>query len=163
MNYSPSKRKIAAVDTFANVTYSLGVGAALDYWSGLRGWGIAASRSYATVFNAATGGIYGWWREKIYKMTGTGEDSHWLRKVFAEIAAVDTFAIPAYSSFVAFGSFVSEGQANWDSVRHGAFNIALVSPIVGPTFGWYSNWLRSLFGIKSAAEGAYSEIVEQRN
>ena len=64
-----NKSKAFSIDTAANVSYSLAVGAALDYAAGLNLSGIIASRTSATGINILTGGVYGWLREKTYKIT----------------------------------------------------------------------------------------------
>ena len=45
------KKKVGLVDTGGNITYSLIVGSALDYASGLGPTGILASRAYAKAIN----------------------------------------------------------------------------------------------------------------
>jgi len=77
------------------------------------------------------------------------------RKTTIDLTAFNTFQIPIYAIAVAIGSFVSEGEINLEKIENGARNLAVFSPLVGPTLGWYMDWCRKLFGIKSAVEGAY--------
>lgn len=151
----PSKKKIAAVDTFGNITYSLIVGAALDCSAGLSCAGIAASRASATLLNAATGGLYGWWREPAYRVTQTTKESGKVRKTLVDLLAFNTFQVPVYAVSVVIGSLISEGKVDWDKVQDGSTYLATISPFIGPTMGWYMDGFRRLFGVKPAAEGAY--------
>ena len=150
-----SVRKIAAVDIGGNITYGLVVGAMLDYSAGLNAAGILASRTYATAMNSVVGGPYGWWREKAFKITNTNEESGKVRKTLVDLLAFNSFQVPMYATAIAVGSLISEGSIDWEKVRDGATNLAVISPLIGPTMGWYLDGFRRLFGIKSAAEGAY--------
>ncbi|MBW2999674.1 L-alanine exporter AlaE [Candidatus Woesearchaeota archaeon] len=151
----PSKRKIAAVDTGGNVTYSLIVGSILDYCAGLDVVGILVSRGYATAVNSVTGGPYGWWRERVFKATKTKEKSGKIRKTLADLLAFNTFQVPIYATALTVASLVSEGKVDWEKVRDGATYLATISPLIAPTMGWYMDGFRKVFGVKSAAEGAY--------
>ena len=153
----PSARKIAIVDTAGNITYSLLVGIPLDCSAGLNCTGVAASRATATAINSVTGGPYGWWREKTYQVTRTTEESGKARKTLVDLLAFNTFQVPIYATALAIGSLVSEGTIDTEKVMDGARNLAIISPLVGPTMGWYMDWFRGLFGVKSAAEGAYKK------
>ena len=145
----------AAVDIGGNVTYSLVIGGALDYLSGLNLTGIIASRMSATGMNAITGGPYGWWRERVYRSTKTTKNSCKVRKTFADLLAFNIFQIPIYGVAIVIGSLISEGRVNWEKVRYGTTYLATISPLIGPTMGYYMDIFRKLFGVKSAAEGSY--------
>ncbi len=146
--------KESIVDTMGSVTYPLIVGTALDYASGLRGWGLVASRAYATGINIPTGGLYGKWRNTVFRTTRTIENSGKLKKSIADLVAFNSFQIPLYSSVIAVGSLVSEGEVDWNKVARGAEYLAIFSPLVGPTLGWYMDGLRKAFKLKSAPEKA---------
>ncbi|MDD5253985.1 MAG: L-alanine exporter AlaE [Candidatus Nanoarchaeia archaeon] len=152
-----STRKIAAVDTAGNITYSLVVGSVLDYWTGLNLAGIIASRASATAMNSVTGGPYGWWREKAFKIAKTSEESGRLRKTLVDLLAFNTFQVPIYAAAITIGSLFSEGKVDMEKVQNGATYLATISPFIGPTLGWYMDGCRKLFGVKSAAEGAYKK------
>lgn len=154
-NKSPSAKKVAIVDTAGNVTCSLILGGILDYCAGLNLTGIVASRASATAINTVTGGPYGWWREKTFKVTKTTENSRRVRKTLADLLAFNTFQVPVYAAAVAIGSFASEGKVDFDKVAHGATYLAAVSPFIGPILGLFMDGFRKVFGVKSAAEGAY--------
>lgn len=151
----PSTTKIASVDVAGNVCYSLIVGGALDYSAGLNLLGIIVSRISGTVTNAITGGPYGWWREKSFEITGTEEESSRARKTLADLLAFNTFQVPLYADMVAIGSYVSEGRVDMEKVENGAKYLATISPFIGPTMGYFIDAFRRVFGVKTAAQGAY--------
>lgn len=152
-----SARKVAVVDTAGNITYSLIAGSILDYCAGLNLSGIVASRASATAINSVTGGPYGYWREKVFKTTRTNEKSGKIRKTLVDLLAFNTFQVPIYATAVAIGSLVSEGKIDMEKVQNGALYLATISPFIGPTLGWYMDGCRKIFGVKSAAEGAYKK------
>lgn len=156
----PSKKKIAIVDTLGNVTYSLIVGGALDYWSGLDLKGIAGSRASATAMNSFTGGAYGWWREKFFNWTKTKPEHNKIRKTAVDLLAFNTFQIPIYGTGVAIGSLFQDGYVDLEKVIDGMEHLATISPLIGPTMGLYMDGFRKLFGIKPAVNGAYKKIKE---
>ncbi len=149
--------KIGLVDTLGNVSYSLGTGALLDTAAGLDLPGVIASRTTATAMNSVTGGPYGFWREKMYKWTNTNKDSSKLRKTLTDLLAFNTFQVPIYAIAVAAGSLASDGEIDYEKVANGARNLALISPLIGPTMGMWMDFLRKRFNVKSAAEGAYEK------
>jgi hypothetical protein len=155
----PSPRKVWAVDTAATVIYSIASGSAFDYASGLDLTGIIASRATGIVFNAVTGGPYGWWREKVYKITGTKEDSGKIRKFLAEMLATNTFQTPTYCIMIAVGSLVSEGYVDFEKIKNGMIYVTAFSPLLCTTIGWFIDKFRRLFGISPAAKGAYKKKV----
>lgn len=143
-------------DTLGNMTASIAIGAPLDYVSGLHSaMGIVASRASATGLNAVTGGPYGWWREQVYRATGTRKESGWFRKGIADLIAFNTFQVPIYGAAVAVGSLCSEGRVDLDKVGMGMKNLAMMSPLVAPTMGLIMSGFRKMFGVKSVSEGAY--------
>ena len=154
----PSAKKIAIVDTLGNITYSLIVGSALDYSAGLRLKGIIGSRATATAINSVTGGPYGWWREKMFKWTNTKSNSNKVRKYLVDLLAFNTFQIPVYATALSIGT-LTEGEYDFQRVVEGVKNLVIISPVIGPTMGWYMDGFRWLFGIKSAAKGAYKENI----
>ena len=148
-------RKITLVDTIGNISYPLITGSILDYYVGLNFIGIVASRASATVMNSITGGPYGLWREKTFKLTKTNKKSRKIRKMLVDILAFNTFQTPIYAVSVAIGSLVSEGNLDMEKVQDGMTYIIKISPFIGPTLGWYMDFCRKLFGLKCASEGAY--------
>ena len=149
-----SKGKEGWIDTLGNTTYPLVVGGMLDYASGLRGWGIAASRAYAMGINVPTGALYGKWRNKLFNATKTNKESSKLRQGLVDLLAFNTFQVPIYATAIAIGSLLSEGKVDLEKVRDGAGYLAMASPLIGPTMGWYMDKLRKVFKLKSAPEKA---------
>ena len=147
-----TKEKI--VDTIGGVTYSLIVGSMLDYSSDLDIKGIIASRTSATGMTFLTSAPYGMWRNFVFKTAKTNDSSGNLRKTLTDLLAFNTFQAPIYATAVAIGSLVSEGRIDWEKVRVGSLHIAVISPLIAPTFGWYMDRIRKAFSIKSATEQA---------
>ena len=145
---------VGVVDTIANVTYSLVVGSLTDYFAGLNLAGILTSRATGTVVNALTGRQYCWWREKAFAVTSTNQDSRAIRKTLVDLCAFNTFQVPLYAGIVAFGSYISEGRMDLEKACVGGEYLVMISPVVGPTIGWYIDLCRAIFGIKTAAQGA---------
>ena len=145
-------RKEKIVDTFSNITYSLVVGSVLDYSAGLRGLGIVTSRASATGINTATGALYGMWRNYLYRTTHTTEESSRIQKCLVDWLALTTFQLPVYCTAIAVGSLCSEGNVNWNKIQNGATYLLEISPLIGPTLGWYQDFCRRQWGLKSAAK-----------
>ncbi len=150
-----SAKRIVVVDTFSNVTYSLGLGATIDYRAGLNLLGIIASRSFGTGANILFSGPYGWWRETVYRATGTTEESFWLKRAIPDFIAFNTFQTPIYGAVVALSSLVSDGYVDLDKAISGTRELATISPIIAPTLGLYMDCIRRLCGVRTAAQGAY--------
>ncbi|PIN90812.1 hypothetical protein COU60_00525 [Candidatus Pacearchaeota archaeon CG10_big_fil_rev_8_21_14_0_10_34_76] len=152
------------VDTLGLVSYSLVVGAGMDYSAGLRGFGILASRAYGTAINFPTGAPYGKWRNFVYKKGKTTDKSSRFRKGVTELVAFNTFQVPLYATVIAVGSLASnlasngELKVDMENVLSGAKHLAMVSPLIGPTLGWYTEGLRKLFGLKSAPRKARESL-----
>ncbi len=142
------------IDTISNVTYSLVAGIILDYSSGLDARGILASRASATVINSATGGLYGTWRDFVFRITRTTKESGHIKKTIADLIAFNTFQVPVYALALTIGSLVQDEDIDYEKVLTGCRNLAIISPLIGPTLGWYMNRIRNLFGIKTPAERA---------
>ena len=154
-NIFHGKGKVGLVDTFGNVTYSLITGSILDYSAGLDLSGIMASRTSATGINTITGGLYGWWRENIFQVAKTNEESNKVKKWLTDLIAFNTFQVPIYALAVSLGSLFSEGRIDLEKVKDGAEHLAIISPLIGPTMGWYMDGFRKVFDIEPAAKGTY--------
>ena len=152
----PKKGLESYVDTGGTVSYSLVVGALLDYAAGQNLSGIATSRGSATVLNLVTGAPYGKWRNWMYRITKTTDKSSKRRQYFTDLLAFNTFQVPIYAIAASSGTLVSEGHIDLNKVWHGSLYLATISPFIGPTRGWYMDRLRKLFKLKSAPEKAYS-------
>jgi hypothetical protein len=152
-----SSKKTVLVDTAGNITYSLITGTLLDLSAGLDFYGIITSRATGTAINSVTGGAYGWWREQAYRITNTNNANGKIRKTIVDLLAFNTFQVPVYATSVAIGSLVSEGKVDWEKVKDGTAYLVTISPFIAPTMGWYMDWFRKLFGVKSAAETAYKK------
>lgn len=177
---SKSWTKEKVVYTMANISYSLITGTALDFYSGLSPFGVLCSRTYATGINSLTGALYENWRNYVFRKKdkilnskpiqylkemisktrlGKLAEKNWIRKtinatpnIAADLFAFNTMQVPIYASAIALGTFISEGKINWESVQNGAENLAKISPIIGPTMGWYNDRFRKFFGVQTAEE-----------
>jgi hypothetical protein len=147
------KDKETQVDTFSKVTYSLVTGILFDYFgAGYRGMEIFWSRTSATGINTVTGHPYQKWREGWYRLTKTKEESSKLRKGLVELGAFNTFETYVYGTALCIGSLASGGRIDFEKVREGMLGLIYLSPIIGPTLGWYMDGIRKIFGIRTAAE-----------
>ena len=143
-------------DTISTQSYPLVVGAAIDYWSGVRGLGLLASRGYAAGINLPTGAPYGKWRNFVYRTAGVKEDSFWVKKSCADLVAFNTFQVPLYATVTGIGVFCS-GDPTFEKVYHGAVDgarhLAMLSPIIAPTMGLWMDFLRTkVFKTESASQ-----------
>lgn len=115
---------------------------------------MVASRLYSIAANTSTGALYGMWRNLIFKATKTTDKSKNIRKYLIDLISFNTFQVPVYATAVGVASLISEGHVDMEKVGHGAAYIAAISPLIGPTMGWYMDKLRKVFGVKSAPEKA---------
>ena len=148
-------KRAALADIVGNNLYGLVVGGSLDYLAGLDAEGILASRFSGTIVNTVSGVPYGWWREKTFQITRTDESHGKVRQTLVDLLAFNTFQTPLYAILVGIGSKVSEGNINWDKMGNGALYLAMISPLIGPTMGWFMDGVRKIFRAKTAAEGNY--------
>lgn len=88
-------------------------------------------------------------------MTGTCQEGGAVRRNLVDLCAFNTFQVPLYLGIVAFGSYISEGKMDFEKACAGGEYLVMISPIIGPTLGWYTDWCRTIFGIKTAAQGVY--------
>ncbi len=148
----------SAADTLGKVTYSLVVGTGLDYVkAGLSFWGIVGSRATATILNTVTGGSYGKWREGWYRFTRTPEEPGVVRKTLVELCAFNTFEPYIYGVGVVAGSLFQNGDIDWWDVQSGMEGFITLSPLIGPGLGFWMDWTRKMFGVKTAAQMASGE------
>lgn len=145
-------------DTISTQVFPLIVGGCMDAYAGARGLGLLASRSYAASINLPTGAPYGKWRNFLYKRTGTTEESHWFRKYAIELVAFNTFQVPLYATVAGMGVLCSGNPTTEkviDGALKGAKGLAVISPAIGPAFGWSMKFLRQrVFKLESAAQKA---------
>ena len=147
------KTKNSLADIVGNVSCSLVVGGALDYFaSHLDCMGILVSRAYATVINALTSTHYGKWRDYVFKKMHTTEESSLAKMYISNVAAFVPFQVPVYATAVGLASYLSDGYIDFDKVKNGAFFLTMISPAVAPTQNWTMDKTRQLFGIKSSAQ-----------
>lgn len=151
-------RREAVADTLGKVTYSILVGAGLDYFqAGLRGMGIVTARASATIINTITGSPYARWREGWYQFTGTRKESSTLRKGLVELGAFNTFETYVYGLSAGIGSLISTGTLDVEKIADGMTGLLYLSPIIGPTMGMWLNATCRILGVKTVAERSYQK------
>lgn len=94
------------------------------------------------------------WRKLKEPLTIFGRKA---KKTVVDLGAFNTFQVPIYASAIAIGTFLSEGRVDLEKVKDGSRNLAMISPLIGPTMGTYIDFFRKSFNVKSAAEGAYKK------
>ncbi|MBT7903161.1 L-alanine exporter AlaE [Candidatus Woesearchaeota archaeon] len=146
------------VDTVGSFTYSLGVGIGIDIVAGLAVPGIVASRTSASIINILTGGVYGLWRDFVFKKTKTKKESPLIKKTITDFISFNTFQLPVYSIALTIGTAidyltgVKDSSFNLEHIVEGMKTLAILSPIIGPTMGLYLNLFRKLFGVSTPEE-----------
>ena len=153
--------KIGAADTLGNIAYSLVTGGALDVLAGMNFIGVVGSRASATCINFVTAGAYGWWREIVCQTLKTTPESGKIKKFATHIFAFNTSQLPIYGAALAIGSLISDGHVDFDKVAHGVTYLFCISPLIGPSLGWFMDSIRKIFGIKPAEEGAYKKSEDE--
>jgi len=157
-----SNKKVARVDKAGIISYYVVVGSIIDIASGLGAMGIAVARSVSISANSTIlGKWYGMWREKVYKLLGTTEQSSKTRKYFTELIAYLPFRTPVYTVSNIVGNIIQEGKIDLKKALIGTLLFVAYSPAAAPLLGAYVDRLRRFFGIKSAAEGAYGKAEGQ--
>jgi len=182
--------KKVAVDTGSRISYSIVVGALIDYFmGGLTGWGIVGSRATATGLNTLTSGPYGWWQDKIYSTLKTVPETRKFKQVFdkknvssyfkeekfqevisysghrgkqflTDMLAFNTFEPIVYGIANCAGQLITKGDINFEQVTEGMKGIIYISPFIAPTMRWTMQGTRKLFGVKTSAELAKENLEE---
>ncbi len=147
-----TRREVIA-DTIGKITYSLVAGIPLDYFqAGLRGMGIVTARASATAINMVTGSPYARWREGWYALTKTTNESSRLRKSLVELGAFNTFETYVYGLCAGIGSLISTGTLDVEKIADGMAGLFYLSPIIGPTMGYWLNATCRIFGVRKVTE-----------
>lgn len=190
MKKSEIKKKVI-IDTSSRVTYSIVVGAAIDYFmGGLIGWGIVGSRATATGINSVTSGPYGWWQDKWYSFLKTIPETRKIKEVlnkknpleyfkqekFKEVAeysarrgkqfatdmlAFNTFEPIVYGIANCAGQLLDTGDVDFQQVFEGMKGVVYISPFIAPTMRWTMQGARQLFGVKTSAEIARDTLEDK--
>lgn len=187
MKFKNTSKKVA-VDTGSRITYSLVVGAGIDYFlGGLTGWGIVASRATATGVNSVTSGPYGWWQDKWYSLLKTTPETRKINDIFnsknisdyvvkekfsevtnylgrrskqfvTDMLAFNTFETLVYDLANCAGQLFDTGDADFHQVFEGMKGIVYISPFVAPTMRMTMQGARKLFGVKTSAQKAQENL-----
>ncbi|MCF7865946.1 L-alanine exporter AlaE [Candidatus Woesearchaeota archaeon] len=176
------------VDTGSRVTYSVFVGALIDYFlGGLSGWGIVSARFTATGINSVTSGPYGWWQDKWYSLMKVTPEKRKLKDIFdkkdisdyltkqntkeillysgrklyrwsADMLAFNTFEPFVYGIANSVGQLIDAGDVDFNQVYEGMKGVMYISPLVAPTMRLAISGGRKLFGLKTSAELAEKNL-----
>jgi hypothetical protein len=135
-------KKESLIDTIGVISYFLILGTITDYFSGLRGIGIVASRTFGTAINIPTGAPYGKYRNWLYKRIKTTDKSSKVKKYLTELFAFNTFQVPLYFVSLCIGSLVSNlilgnMAIDFNKVKRGTEIFLIISPLIGPIAGLY--------------------------
>ncbi|MCC7570268.1 L-alanine exporter AlaE [Candidatus Micrarchaeota archaeon] len=147
------KSKAFLADTISTTLFSSVAGAVLDVVSGSTLFGLLIARLSAVATNLTTGGIYGWWEEKVYKKLNIQKNSSKLKKGFADLIAFNSFQVPVYGAIKTFSNIVSKGELCLNESLKGMILLGVLSPLIGPALGLAMKEFRKLFKIKTAEEG----------
>ncbi len=165
------ERKTKLADIATSISFSLTIGTALDFYSGLRTLGeVALSRALNGTFAVATSTLYGDWKDYLYRKTKTTEYHSLLRRKTVDWLAFATFGAPTYLPFVGGVKFISlylsrgkiDGvtvQQTLDVIWNATKTIYAVSPFTGILYGWYNDVVRKLFGAKTSGEKSEQYIT----
>jgi len=129
-----------------------------------------SARGLAQPVNFATSRPYGKWRNFLFKKGNVKEDSSFVKKSLTEMLAFGSCQAPLYGAITGTTKIVSEsmkletplyqfqtlmnGASNvdWSDVGSGVGLVTALSPVIGPTYGWVNDKVRSYFGVPSATE-----------
>jgi hypothetical protein len=143
--FSDSPAYRYAVDTAANVVYSLTVMSAVEYLAlGLEPKQVLKSRLAGTLSNIVTGRPYGMYRDFVFRKMGVTEESSSVRKYAADLIVFNSFCIPLYSGVLGFA------EADAYQMLGGIAMIAAMSLFIGRTLGWWVDRVRKWCGVRTA-------------
>lgn len=143
----PSRLRKFAADTTAALTFSVAVGSAMELGiTGLTVGQTARSRALSALVNFTTGRLYGVFRDFIYRSLRVKENSSSVHKAFADFAATNLFWLPIYPTIL----FAT--GADLEHIMYAQATMIAATPIIGPSYGWYLNKVRDLFGTQTAYE-----------
>ncbi|MDE2001646.1 MAG: L-alanine exporter AlaE, partial [Patescibacteria group bacterium] len=130
----PSKRKKFWVDTLALVSFSLVLGALLDWWVGMTWMQMAINRAFSIPGNVATGGLQG-----ICVDVGR----KWIKPEFlADTISVTVVQVFGYIPIIFVSAFLTGRSVTWHQVWYATEFISVSSLFIGRALGLYLNFLR---------------------
>lgn len=147
--------KESIVDTVGNITYPLILGTPLDYFTGLRGWGIVASRTYATGINAPSGWVYGKYRNLLHKKTASLKDNSTLKSILKNVFTLGTVSLAQltgspYQAYSEIADNLIETNKIQDSlvdlVAFNSFQVPLYSTVI-IAGSFVSNLIQGYIGV----------------
>jgi len=139
-------RGSAVSDTLAGITFSIGVGMANELLiAGMTPEQSIKSRLMSIPLNAIFSRPYGMYRDWVYKVTKTGQDSGQLRKFFVDLGTFITGQITLYA-----GILTASG-ASFKQIAVACASMAVLSPFLGRPMGaWYDLIRTRVFHLQPA-------------
>jgi len=134
-----------AVDTVAMITFSTPIAMTNEIF--IAGMSLEQSlkaRGIATAVNMITARPYGQFRDYIFKLCHTTEQSGFWKKTGTDILAFALFQAPLYAGILAVSG------AEPEKVLVGSAVITGISGFIGRPYGAYLDVLRQFFGLKPA-------------
>jgi len=139
-------RKPAVSDTVAGITFSIGVGMANELLiAGMTFEQSLKSRLMSIPLNAIFSRPYGMYRDWVYKVTKTRQDSGQLRKFFVDLGTFITGQITLYAGILAASG------ASLKQILVACASMAVLSPFLGRPMGaWYDLIRTRVFHLQPA-------------
>jgi len=153
----PSKLRTFTADSMPQTIAGTILGVIPDYLTGLNGIGMLISRAAALATNYTIGGFYGWWRERVFSMTNTDQENHFLRRWGTEMLCYETFQVPIYSAGVALGSFISDHEFDYRKVIAAGVIQVAASPVTSLVLGWGMDKSRKALDVEPVAWDGYDK------
>lgn len=134
-------RKLFA-DTVAMVTFSWVIGMTVELAiAGLTFGQSVQSRLMGTTANIATGGIYGTFRDWLFRATQTGPRAGWVRQTCIGTLAFVLFQVPLYVAVLwSTGATLAQILATVGSVT-------IISSVTGGPYDWFLKIVRRRFRV----------------
>lgn len=129
-----------------------------------------SARTGALPVNFLTSRPYGKYRNFLFEKFEITEKSNPIKKALTEVFAFGSFQAPLYALITGTTKVVSKAidyntslfnyetwnnsisNVDWSNVGTGVLTITLLSPIIGPTYGWVNDKVRKYFNVPVATE-----------
>ncbi|MBI1970162.1 L-alanine exporter AlaE [Candidatus Woesearchaeota archaeon] len=142
------------VDNYSNTVYSFVVGSALDIIkTGLGPLEWLASRAANFLIGAATTKHYGIYRDFLYRITKTTDESFLLRKKALDMVVFITTQTPLYG-LITFATT----RGDLARVYEGIGGSVLLTPVFALTMNWALDKGREFFGLPTSAEKSHQAL-----